>query len=204
MPNKKFKELKEKLGGDVASIMKYKAELPYKIYFDDQGNITYFGNSDVTPEDTWLTHDFTQDQLDVLKKHGTRKYFIHKDKIIDNLYSVQPRTYELTKRVVLHLEEIDISNEESDINCELHKDKIKIYLGEKIKNNIGKSSISAKTLYFYLTAKKDPHWLFETIEVPTDQLLHDDFAFDIQLEDRKESLSLYTKKIFDSYTLKIL
>lgn len=200
-----FAEMKERLGGNVSSIMKHISSLPYKIYFTETGEITYFGNSEnVEVMSYWHTHEFTQEQLAILKDVDVSKYYVRKDKLVDNLYSIEQKTFELKKRTQQHLEEITKHIEEADLNCELHKDRISFYLGKDIKKQIGDSDLNAKNLRFFITAKGDPHWLFKSITIPTEKILKRKISVRVDINEDRNNLSVYTKKAFDTYALKVL
>lgn len=198
-----FKEAKAAAGGSVDKLIEYLKSRPFKVYFDKSGNITYFGQDDVDPINNWKTHAFSQDQLEILKDADTNKYVVVKDKIVDNVYSIQPKTFEMTKRTVTFLEEI-ISVDDSDVICELSRETISFRFSKNLRRRIGESKPSTPALTFYLTAKNDPHWLFKKFSVPTDKLLTKKISYKLGLDVEISSLSLYTKKVFDTYTLNVL
>jgi hypothetical protein len=196
--------IKSQMGDTVEEILKFKQDRPYRVYFDQRGEITYFGNDDIKIDPEWLTHDFTPDQLSVLQNAKTEKFCVVKDRLIDNLYSIQTKTYEVTHRKQQHLEEINQDILNADIVCEMHDDKICFTMGSALRSQIGQSKLSVKTLTFYLTAKGDPHWLFKRLVVPADRMLKKKIVFKTNIKAHKDDLSIYTKKVFDTYALKVL
>lgn len=201
---KRFLEFKKIAGGSVKDIVEMKKNSPYRVYFDSTGKIKYFGNQQIDVDPEWLTYDFTQEQLSVLKEGKIQEYVIVKDKLLDNLYSIQVKTQEIKKRKQRHLEEIQVSDQNADIICELYTDKISFKMSRALKNKVGNNPIGTKYVTFYVTAKGDPHWLFRRIVIPTQALLNKKISVKDDFGDERENLSVYTKKVFDSYALKML
>ena len=55
-----------------------------------------------------------------------------------------------------------------------------------------------KTMIFYITAKNDPSFLFQTVTIPLDTLLQKQkFEFDIDSD--IDHYSIFTLKLFDNY-----
>lgn len=201
---KKFLAAKKEAGGSVSALVESLKNRPYKLFFDKSGNITYFGQETFDVPESWETYNFSQEQLAVLKNADTSKYIIYKDKLVENLYSIRPKTFEISQRTISFLEEVLGNEMDGDVLCEITKDKVSFRFSKQLRNRIGESSLTAKNMVFYLTAKNDPHWLFKKITVPTERLLKKKITYAAELDIDLRTLSLYTRKIFDSYTLRVL
>lgn len=203
---KRFLEAREKAGG-AAQLQEQEMNKPYKLYFDSAGEIVCFTKEDVEPHEDWLTHDFAQEQLSILLENGTNNYHVVKDPLVDNLYSIELKTYAFTESFVEDylLEVGDNDVDDSDIFCEVTKDHLKIWFSEKTKKlyeGIDPFSATMKgkrILPFYVTAKNDPYNLFQKHFVSISELIENDVVTLTNNGDFR-NFSVYTRRIFVKYT----
>lgn len=207
---KKFRELKQK-AGNIYALRRQALDEQYRLFFDEEGTIlTLTKDPDIKVKEHWLTHDFTQDQLEILKGKNTNRYIVKKDPNIDNLYSIEMRK---TEAVVLNADnkflsklEIDEEQRDFEILCTHNGNNFKVALNNYVReeyrdvdpNLISRSN--RKVLFFYFTAPNDPHVLFEEVEVNIRDIVLED-SVNITLTEDLTGCSIYTKKIFDTYKL---
>jgi hypothetical protein len=206
---KRRAEIKEE-AGNIRKLRRSLLTREWRVWFDHDGNIITFTQSDLEPKENWNTHDFTQDQLQILVGKDTGRYVVVKDKEIDNLYSIQVRTdnfYKLDKNSFLA--EIKDFEKETDyyaVLCTLSKDCFNVALNTDIKaeytNIKPKDAIKegSRNLVFYLTAWKDPHIFLEEISVSLEDLLINN-SVDVKISGTPDQFSVYTKKLFQEYKL---
>jgi hypothetical protein len=208
---KKFRELKEQQGG-IFGMRRKANDLEYRLFFTEAGDIiTLTKDPDIKIQDHWVTHDFSQDQLKILKDaEHTGRFVVVKDPNIDNLYSIEVRK---TETVVLNADNrflselvVDEEQTEFEVLCTHQGNNFQIALNNYIREEYrdvapeNASRNNRKVLYFYFTAHNDPHVLFEEIEINICDLLLEG-TVNITLTDDLTGCSIYTKKIFDTYKL---
>lgn len=206
---RKFLEAKEQSGGSAEQLIESQKNLPWTLYFDSAGNIQCFTNQpEFVPNSDWLTHDFTQDQLEILKDKDHRKYMVVIDPKVENLYHIQLRplddVYIPSSRDFLT--EVEYSDADSDyeIRCKIKDKQLIVSLHTDIKAEyadiypISATRNGARILRFYVTEPHDPHVMYEYKTVSlADLLTHESVVR--ELGDDLEHCSLYTNKIFDKY-----
>lgn len=80
----------------------------------------------------------------------------------------------------------------------------KILLGNSLQKNLKKQGLRLnKQLSFSITAKHDPNILYKTLFVDFSQIVRDNYAvipFSMEFEDKNTDISIFTAKMFDSYS----
>ena len=201
----RFLAAKEAAGGTDALINSNKNKL-VRIFFDDAGTILCITtDADINVLPIWTKyHDFTQEQVSILKNKNHNLFYVKQDPLVDNLYSIENKpiesVYVTADSDFLSL--VDYGNT-YDIACSIkdsvftiimHKDQIDMYKNIHSNNRIAKGK---KVLKFYITAKNDPHFLFDTVNVQLSQLV-DKKTLDFKIK-HAEDCSIYTIKLFDNY-----
>lgn len=203
----RFAQAKEEAGGVVNLIEKNKAR-PYHLYFNDVGEIVYFSQEEVQPNEDWLSHDFTQDQMKILLGKELRKYHIKKDEKVDNLYSIEVKTIE----TIYTDQEKDFLGEIEYSKAAKYDLKVVITAENTLEVSLSKSAkepykdlypISAtikgqRLLKFFLTQESDPHIMYHYEIVSLAELITEDKVVR-QLPGDLRHCSVYTVKLFDKY-----
>ena len=181
---KRFVEAKEKAGGAEALS---KSTPIYRVYFDDEGNITCFTAEDIKPNPNWETYDFDQDQLKILvgKEKTINKYRVKKDPNVDNLYSIELRPIEnnVIDTNADFLFNVEFSDTKiCDIKIKLTEKHIRVFMNPEIKKEyadvypINATRNGVRLCKFYITANDDTHVLFYYTTISLAELLTDDYA----------------------------
>jgi len=204
---KRFLENKQSAGGAQALIdnQKYK---PYRVYFNDKGDIMCFSkdeNQEISED--WHTHDFSQDQLQILKEKDLTRFIVKKDPKVDNLYSIELRPIETVYVSADEdfLYEVKPSDEKKyDVTATITETHLVVSLHKTVKKSYkGVYPISAtingsRLLKFYVTAKNDPHEMYHYSVISLADLLSKD-QVEIELDDDLREYSIFTNKLFDTY-----
>lgn len=203
-----FLAAKDSAGGAESLALQQKTR-PFSLYFDANGDITCFSNGEnVVPQEGWLTHDFTREQLEVLVDRDLTKYRVRKDPKIDNLYSIELRPLEsvYVKANDDFLYEISDEGSDADLICKLTDTHLVIRMSKKAKSAYkGIYPISAtvkgqRLLKFYVTAKNDPHVMYHYTMVSLADLLSEK-EIKSETEVDLRGCSIFTIKLFDTYGL---
>lgn len=205
----RFLANKQKAGGDANGLIEEYKSRPWKLFFDDQGVIQCFTQDTNHQVDAdWKTHDFSQDQLEILKDKDLRKYMVFADPKVDNLYSIQLRpledVYLPTTADFLSEVEYKPENQHWEVSCCINKDILTVQLNDSVKQEykdvypISATRNGARILRFYITAHKDPHIMYEYKNVSLSELLTE-HSVSYNLGDNLEHCSIYTNKVFDNY-----
>lgn len=203
----RFAQAKEDAGGVVNLIDKIKTR-PYKIYFNEYGEIVYFSQEDVEPNENWLTHDFTQDQLKILIGKELSKYIVKIDEKVDNLYNIEVKTIETI-----------YTDQEKDFLAEIEYNKaakydVKVVITAENTLDVSLSNsakepykdlypISAtvkgqRLLKFFITQEGDPHIMYHYEIISLAELITES-KVSRQLPADLRHCSVYTVKLFDKY-----
>jgi hypothetical protein len=200
---KRFLALKAQAGG-AESLMQIQKNQPYRVYFDQHGEITCITKTEIEPDPAWLTHDFAQDQIDMLKS-GTSKFVVVQDARRSGSYSIQQRVASSCEPAITEfLTEIELTHD-ADVYCNVFNNMIKISVSDQIRElyrdtDPQQATVKGqRTLSFFITGFRDPHVLYEKHHVPLCNLLTVQ-EICIQLESDYENYSIYTLKLFDKYS----
>lgn len=206
---RRFLEAKQQSGGSAETLIEKQKNLPWRLYFDSAGSIQCFTNQpDFQANAEWLTHDFTQDQLEILKDKEPRKYMVVIDPKVENLYHIQLRpledAYIPTSNDFLVEVELGNKNTEYEILCEIKNNSLVVSMHADVKHEyeniypISATRNGARILRFYITEPQDPHVMYEYKTVSLADLLTNEVVLR-ELGDDLENCSIYTNKIFDKY-----
>jgi len=98
-------------------------------------------------------------------------------------------------------------DDKSDLTIKQDLDKSCWYikLGDELKDNLEDKKINLnQTFYFSITKKHDPNVLYKIITVDFSEVLEDDsikIPFTMDFEKSNTAISIFTAKIFDTYSL---
>lgn len=205
----RFLAAKEAAGGTAGALIRSNANKPAYVYFDDSGNILCVTtDADIETLPHWThKHEFTQEQVEILKGKNHNLFYVKQDPLVENLFSIENRSIE-SQYVTVEEEFLSLVAAEKtssyDIKCSLnstqltitaHKNLIKKYEGIAPSNMVAKGK---KILKFYITAKNDPHFMFQTVNISLANLVT---AGEISIKTTEDfsQCSIYTPKVFDKY-----
>lgn len=204
----RFLEGKKESGGSAEKLMEKLESRPWRLYFDDSGVIQCFTQDpDIKPNNDWKTHNFSQDQLGILKNKDIRKYHVVVDPKIENVYSIELKPLETVKLPTVDdfLYEVTAGDQsQAEIICSIQKDSLILRIGDDAKAEyadiypVSATRNGYRILRFYITKAQDPHIMYEYKNVGLADLLIET-EVKIQLGMDLEHCSIYTNKIFDKY-----
>ena len=204
---KKFLAEKEKAGGADALIENLKAR-PYRLYFNKSGEIVCFTqDEDVIVHESWMTHDFSQEQLSILKGKDLSRYRVRVDPLVDNLYSIEVNTIATTYTEAEKdfLSEVEYSKAAAyDIRCAITETHFEVGLSNRSKEvykdiyPISATINGQRLLKFFITSEHDPHIMYHYEIVSLAELITEDKVVR-QLPGDLRHCSVYTVKLFDKY-----
>ena len=203
----RFLAAKEAAGGSFASLMKQELSKKPKVYFLEDGTIVSVSKEDLaTIPSSWLCREFDDDQLSILEDKNWNLFYIKKDPLVDNLYSIEARPLEST---VISAENnslilIETSNSKSySCKCEISKNTFTVELSEETKDQyadiepVNATANGFKVLKFYFTAPNDPHIMIHSEYIALRSLLENKVTITTPFD--LTQTSLYTVKAFDKY-----
>lgn len=198
---------KERVGGDSSKLVSENKVAPYRVFFDDTGEIVAFtSDRDFTPKDHWHTHDFDTDQTKILAESETpERYYVKVDPKVDNLYSIELRQLDSVMVDVKteFLQEIKegksadvmLSVKNLEFSCTLSAEAKAAYEGIY---PVSATVKGQRLLRFYFTAPGDPHMMFhyETFSL-ADLLVNGTVTRKLPVDVRR--YSVFTNMLFDTY-----
>jgi len=205
----RFIAAKEAAGGTAGALIKANSNKPATVYFDETGTILCVTtDEDVEVLSHWTNkHEFTQDQVEILKGKNHNLFYVKQDPLVDNLFSIESRSVE-SQYVAAEEEFLSLvepaKTSSYDIKCKLtateftvtaHKNLIKKYSDVEPSNMVAKGK---KILKFYITAKNDPHFMLKTVNVSLANLITSE-EIEIKTDTDYSQCSIYTTKAFDKY-----
>ena len=208
---KRFLAIKEKAGG-IHAVRRDVMNRPWRVYFDHTGTILAFTQDETAADgrEDWLTFDFTQEQLGILKDKNTAQYVIVQDPKEAGIFSIEARKVEdyvvNADNTFLYQLQTDVAG--AELVCVLRGEHLTFALSKDIVSKYkgidpSQARVENKsTLYFYLTSPNDPHILFHEIVLEFAKLLTNS-SVTVALDDDYTGCSLYTKKAFKTYNLVI-
>lgn len=205
---KRFLEAKAAAGG-ADQLMLQQKNKPYRLYFNDTGDIMCFTNDDgIHIQEGWETHDFTQPQLQILREKDLTRFRVKKDPKVDNLFSIELRPLETifisADQDFLFEIKPHQKIENPDIKCSITKTQLVVTLSKTVKAEYkGVYPISAtvngsRLLKFYVTAENDPHDMYHYSVISLADLLANK-QVKVDLDDDLRKYSVFTNKLFDTY-----
>ena len=203
----KFLAAKEAAGGSFASLMKYELSKKPKVYFLEDGTIVSITKEDIEPNKEWLCREFDNEQVQILEDNNWNMFYVKKDPLVDNLYSIESRPLE---SVVVSAENnsltlISSSKKTADCICTLTAKTFTVELSPatlKTYKDIDPAAAtinSQKILKFYFTAPNDPHIMLHSEYVSLKQLLTNK-KVSVDVKDIPLECSIYTVRAFETYT----
>jgi len=201
----KFVSLKEE-HGSLDSLQKYIKDLKWNLWFDDVGNIVSMSKEPNSELDkNYQVTQFTNEQVKILKDKNWNLYRIVSDKFNNTVKFIEAKPIETEKvsSEEVFLYQIDnLKSRSYDLKFTVSKQKCTVIPSKKVLKNYSNVSDAVikgrKTMIFYITAKNDPSFLFQTVTIPLDTLLQKQkFEFDIDSD--IDHYSIFTLKLFDNY-----
>lgn len=204
---KKFLEEKQKAGG-ADSLIEGLKNRPYTLYFNKSGEIVCFTQEEnIIVHESWLTYDFSQEQLSILKDKDLARYRVKVDPTVDNLYSIEVNTIATTYTEAEKdfLSEIEYSKAAAyDIRIAVTDTHLDVSLSNRAKSvykdvyPISATINGQRLLKFFITSEHDPHIMYhyEVIslaELITEKKVSRELPADLR------HCSVYTVKLFDKY-----
>jgi hypothetical protein len=208
----RFLAAKAAAGGNFADLMREVKSRKTTVYFDDSGTLMCISQELVPDADpTWHSHEFDDEQLTILEGKNWNLFYVKKDSLVDNLYSIESRPLE-SQYVTAEdsfLTEVPVSNlTDWQINCRLTSTEFSVTISEHILKqyqDLPLENITAngqKILKFYFTALRDPHYLFHSEYIALAKLVKQG-TVTVPLNKDLTAGSVYTVKLFDSYQLNL-
>ena len=204
----RFLAAKEAAGGSFASLMKQELSKKPKVYFLEDGTIVSITKEDIDVNPNWLCREFDEEQLQILEDQNWNLFYIKKDPLVDNLYSIESKPLESSVVSSENMSLTCISQNENlsaECICSLNEYKFTVTLSETLLDqykDIDPFTATAngqKVLKFYFTAPQDPHFMFHSEYVNLANLLKYG-SISITLPELYSNCSIYTVKAFNSYT----
>ena len=197
---------------DLEKARKAQRQSDRQVYFDDIGNIVYYGRAESDDYAEYHHATFTYEQClifeDPKNQKNTNDFLVLTNPNEEGVYSFVTKVIELEKfkSASKMLSQVRMSDKtEYDIKIVTEKNKLFINVSDKLKNNIIKnvnidnfSFKGEERIAIHITSLNDPHFLYDSIEVSLKELFQTDqleFTLDVDTEDK----SIYTRKIFDKY-----
>lgn len=197
---------------DLEKARKAQRQSDRHVYFDDIGNIVYYGRAESDDYAEYHHATFTYEQClifeDPKNQKNTNDFLVLTNPNEEGVYSFVTKVIELEKfkSATKMLSQVRMSDKtEYDIKIVTEKNKLFINVSDKLKNNIIKnvnidnfSFKGEERIAIHITSLNDPHFLYDSIEVSLKELFQTDqleFTLDVDTEDK----SIYTRKIFDKY-----
>ena len=206
---KKFLELK-KQAGSFTKLRTDARKKQYRVYFDKNGDIITFTDSEIQTEDHWKTYDFKQEELQILIGKNINRYRVVKDPKVANMYYIEPRQNEAPEVDVnknfLFCVSDKTNTKNPEIICKLKGKTVTVTMTDYAKTpytEIEPSLARKKNksmLQFYITAPNDPHMMFREFDISLKELLTNE-SVEYTLDATFDDCSLYTVAIFDRYLM---
>jgi len=202
---KRFLENKTAAGG-ISALIDNSILRPWRVYFNQEGEIMCFTKEEgMAIQPDWLTHDFTPEQIQVLKEKDLSKFLVKKDPDVDNRYTIEIKPIET---VYINADDDFLykipEKKLYDIQVKITVSTMVIKLSKKIKKKykdvypISATVNGSRLLKFYITAKDDPHDMYHYSIVSLADLLSKEEVI-IELEHDMRDYDVFTNKLFDVY-----
>lgn len=201
----RFQAAKDAAGGLVGLIKQELSKKP-KVYFLNDGTIVSISKEDIDLKEGWQVKEFEDEQLSIINDNNWQTFYIKKDLLVDNLYSIETRPLQ---SVVVSAENnslmlVNVSESKHyDCKCKLTKTTFIVELSLETKSqytNVEPANATAngfKVLKFYFTAPNDPHIMIHSEYIALKSLLENKVTINTPLD--LTQTSIYTVKAFDKY-----
>ena len=200
----RFQAAKEAAGG-LAGLIKQELSKKPKVYFLNDGTIVSMSKEDIELKDGWQVREFDNEQVSILENNNWSLFYVKKDPLVDNLYSIESRPLE---SAVVSAENnslllIESSSKNYDCMCKLTDTEFTVSLSKKTLEkyaDIDPATATVngqKVLKFYFTALNDPHIMIHSEYISLKALLEKPVT--IKTTADLTQTSIYTVKAFDKY-----
>ena len=200
----RFQAAKEAAGG-LAGLIKQELSKKPKVYFLDDGTIVSLSKEDIDLEEGWQVREFDNEQVSILENNNWSLFYVKKDPLVDNLYSIESRPLE---SAVVSAENnslllIELGSKNYDCMCKLTSTDFTVSLSKKMLEkyaDIDSTTATVngqKVLKFYFTAPNDPHIMIHSEYISLKALLEKPVT--IKTTTDLTQTSIYTVKAFDKY-----
>lgn len=203
---RRFVEAKQQ-HGDAAQLQQYYQNLPWYVWFNQQGDIMLVGKSnDHKPADL-TSAVFSDEQVAILKDVNWSKFRVRTDDLDKSVHylEVKPVEHLAVSSETDFLNKILVSDtNDYDLRLTIHSDRATITLHSSLLDKYSKvqqSEITARgrqRLTFYFTTPNDPSFLFHALNVNLVDLVNNKQVMISMPADLREC-DVYTVKVFDSY-----
>jgi len=197
---------------DLEKARKAQRQSDRHVYFDDTGNIAYYGRAESDDYSEYNHAVFTFEQCLIFEDPKNDKsindFLVFVNPNEEGVYSFVTKVIELEKfkSATKMLSQIRKSDKtDYDIQIKTDKKKLTVTVNEKLKNNITKnvnidnfSFKGEQRMALYITTQDDPHFLFDSIELSLSDLFKKE-SLEFNLTHDSTDKSIYTRKIFDKY-----
>jgi len=190
------------------------------IYFDEVGNIVYYGRTD-SPDHIEHSHaTLSYEQCKIIEEDNksVSDFLIMIDPANEGVYTLVNKQIELETlksaiKMLSLIKKKDVLSSSYDIKLEYNTKKenknLIVSVNEKLRSNVLKSmdlsNFSFKGADFiniYFTTENDPHFMFDTVKVDLISLFKEkELHFDVATG--LETCDLFTRKIFDKYEYRV-
>lgn len=203
----RFLAAKEAAGGTFASLMKQELSKKPKVYFLEDGTIVSITKEDIAPNPDWLCREFDDEQVQILENNNWNMFYVKKDSLVDNLYSIESKPLE---QAVVSAENnsltlVDYSKKICECICTLTEKEFTVEVSENVIERYKDIDLftatvnGQKILKFYFTAPNDPHIMLHSEYVALRHLLLNK-KISIGVNNISTGCSIYTVKAFESYS----
>lgn len=200
----RFQAAKEAAGG-LARLIKQELSKKPKVYFLNDGTIVSISKEEIALREGWQVREFDDEQIQILENNNWNLFYVKKDPLVDNLYSIESRPLE---SAVVSAENnslllIEPGSKDYDCNCKLTTTEFTVSLSKKTLekySDIDPSSATTngqKVLKFYFTAPNDPHIMIHSEYIALRSLLEKPVTVKTKID--LTQTSIYTVKAFDKY-----
>jgi len=200
----RFQAAKEAAGG-LAGLIKQELSKKPKVYFLDDGTIVSLSKEDIDLKDGWQVREFDNEQVSILENNNWSLFYVKKDQLVDNLYSIESRPLE---SAVVSAENnslllIELGSKNYDCMCKLTSADFTVSLSKKmlekyVNIDLATATVNGqKVLKFYFTAPNDPHIMIHSEYISLKSLLEKPVT--IKTTSDLTQTSIYTVKAFDKY-----
>jgi hypothetical protein len=200
----RFQAAKEAAGG-LAGLIKQELSKRPKVYFLNDGTIVSMSKEDIELKDGWQVREFDNEQVSILENNNWSLFYVKKDPLVDNLYSIESRPLE---SAVVSAENnslllIESGSKNYDCMCKLTDTEFTVSLSKKTLEkyaDIDPATATVngqKVLKFYFTALNDPHIMIHSEYISLKALLEKSVT--IKTTSDLTQTSIYTVKAFDKY-----
>jgi len=201
----RFQAAKEAAGG-LAGLIRQELSKKPKVYFLEDGTIVSISKEEIELKTGWKVREFDEEQVQILENKNWNLFYVKKDSLVDNLYSIESRPLE---SLVVSAENnsmllVDYATKgdcicsitESSFKVKLSAKELKTYLNIDINHATANGQ---KVLKFYFTAPNDPHTMLHSEYISLAKLLENK-NITIPMNEDFRLCSIYTVKAFNSYS----